>query len=146
MKALFTSGDGAEDMISWARKLDGLGAAIVEICQGNKDADYVFPVLGEIIQDYAMAIETVLSENYGSIRDGVGDLSNRDVKEILREYNRYKDDNPEFFRASGFPQETLEKIQAFKEKVAPVFEIEADIKKRLNGSTKKPAKINQASE
>ena len=144
MKALFTSGDGAEDLISWARKLDGLGVAIVEICQGNKDVDFAFPVLGEIIQDYARAMEIVLSEYYGGIRDIVGDLSNPDLIGIVADYNRYKGSDPETFGISGRPQETLEKIQAFKDKIAPVFEIEADIKKRLNGSAIKTAKRSQA--
>jgi len=139
MEQIFTSGGGADDMLSWASKLRVMGGVIEEL--GNEeDVDgWIAEGLGQIIFDYAQALEATLTEFYPEIRNAIEDFEFPALVGIERDYKKIKNYN-ECPAKNDLIKENLEKIQEFKEKVSFVFDIEEKLKNSLNGKACKEVK------
>lgn len=130
MYRLFSNGDRAQDLIDWATRVEALGIAI----EGLDSDDYqnVIPVLGQIVHDYGSALRSILDLEYSNIYKAIGKCDDPDVIDIEQSYKRARIVNVNSSKPSMRTeeiQEVLEKIEAFKKKVSPVFEIESELKK-----------------
>jgi hypothetical protein len=130
MYRFFSNRDKAQDLVDWAARVEALGLAIEALdCE---DYQNVIPVLGQIVYDYGSALRSMLTLQYSAINQVIGECGDPDIIDIEQSYKRVCaiDANaPGSSIRTEEVQEALEKIQAFKDKVSPVFEIESELKK-----------------
>jgi hypothetical protein len=118
MYRFFSNTDNAQTLIDWASRVEALGIAI----EG----------LGQIVHDYGYALKSMLELQYSNIHKAIGKCDDLDVIDIEQSYERARIVNvnaPDPSMRTEEIQEVLEKIEAFKKRVSPVFEIESELKK-----------------
>jgi hypothetical protein len=130
MYRFFSNTDNAQTLIDWASRVEALGIAI----EGLDSEDYqnIIPVLGQIVHDYGYALKSMLELQYSNIHKAIGKCDDLDVIDIEQSYERARIVNvnaPDPSMRTEEIQEVLEKIEAFKKRVSPVFEIESELKK-----------------
>jgi len=74
MRDLFSKGSKSDDLLQWAAKLEGLGAAVESLFTHDDGLGDIYgKEIGSIIMDYARAIKETLDPFYQCLQIILGD-------------------------------------------------------------------------
>lgn len=134
MTQIFSSGERAQDLIAWAKKLDCLGGVLEALGHTNEQEmlGWYAGGVGSIIRDYAQAIEAVLSAvSYDDLLEVIGEYESPALAKINADFMQIKDLGPSRYRDQQI-KDSLFEIEQVKETVSFVFDIERELK-RMQG-------------
>lgn len=129
--SLFTSGDRAEDVIEWAKKIFSLGRLITTVGENEPEAlGWLGPQIGSVITDYAEAIEAVVTDAYISIRDHFGEHGDSPAGIINRKYERLSGITENGIKESMM-KDILKEIDPIIDESKALYEIRHNLRLRL---------------
>jgi hypothetical protein len=83
MRELFSGGSKSDDLLQWAEKLEGLGAAVESLFMHDDGLGDIFgPQIGGVIMDYARAIKETLKPLYPCLQIILEDRHGNILEEI----------------------------------------------------------------
>ena len=137
MTQIFTSGDGAQDLTEWAEKIICLAESLEFLDETGRIL--LAKDIGLIIKDYAKSILEVLSAApYEELVDVFYKCKSPDLMRIDKKFKSIKAVSPRHVSLNDI-QDTLSEINAVKEEVSFIFDIEKNLMGMLNGKGVKAA-------